>query len=112
MGINYVNDHIDEEPELLSIIERQEKISGFKARVQHAKLSKAEFEVRYGKEEIQTQAAESKEKIKSYDWGPEVSVKDQTFDESKYDEVTPQERANKREERRHVFEKAEKKLIN
>ena len=48
MGINYVNDHIDADPELVDLVKRQERITGKKARVQYKKLSKEEFEAKYG----------------------------------------------------------------
>jgi len=33
MGINYVNETIDDDPELVNLVKRQERITGKKARV-------------------------------------------------------------------------------
>ena len=48
-----MNETIDKDPELLDLIKRQQKLAGFTARVQYDKLSEADFELKYGKEELQ-----------------------------------------------------------
>ena len=111
MGINYVNETIDHDPELLDIIKRQERITGKKARVQYPKLSKEDFEAKYGKDEIaQEKETVEEEKKTAFKFGPEGSVEAQTFDEAEYDKETAEIRARKREVRRSFFEKCETKL--
>ena len=56
-----MNEHIDQDPELLDLIKRQERLAGYTARVQYDKLSEADFELKYGKESLE-QEAEKQEK--------------------------------------------------